>query len=144
MTCHDMINRLTLLFLFICLTPLLAAAQQASVQGHWRVEWTDMVSAMTASEQNRFTNFPEAVQQQARESFDGREYVFNADGTVAVSWRGRSESGTWQHQDDQLIVAMHDREQRYTVLRQGNQLILSVQTTSASSVFSTLVLTSVE
>jgi hypothetical protein len=139
-----MINRLILLLLLVCLTPLLAIAQQVSVQGHWRVEWTDMVSAMTASEQNSFTNFPEAVQQKARESFDGREYFFNADGSATVSWRGRSESGTWQHQDDQLIITMHDREQRYTVLRQGNQLILSVQTTSASSVFSTLVLTSVE
>lgn len=122
----------------------ISLAQSNNIVGNWKMDWTKCYSSMTTFEKERFDNMPDVAKNDAIRSFSSRTFHFMENGSIEVSWDGRSgprsESGTWQLSGDRLTITINEVPREYTLSYSDQAMILNILTKPETALVSRLIL----
>lgn len=131
---------ITLVLLFIS---FVSAYSQNQIVGTWDVNWSSTKSAMTASENEKYTTMPSTTQERVRASFSSRTYTFFSDGRIHIKWESGGEErevkGTWKLESGALTISAEGKENQYTADFSGTTITLTKK--GERNLFSVIVLT---
>jgi hypothetical protein len=137
-------KKILLITIFFCWTGAAHAQSAETLTGTWLLKWNETKNKMSSAELDRFNGMPAEVKTRIQNSFSDRQYTFNSNGTLSVSWQSaqgaKTETGSWSIDDNMLVLEVNQDERRYSMTMEGEYLILSINNPMAGATFSKLAL----
>jgi hypothetical protein len=123
--------------------PILASSQTPS--GAWLMSVPQSVQLMQASVRDRYDNLSSEIRQRITSRFDGREFVFNTDGSALIKWQtdntNKEVAGTWSYQEteNELTIVAEGREHTYDIT-QLTSSVMVLRMNNSTGIFTELYL----
>ncbi|MBX2969799.1 MAG: hypothetical protein KF803_10555 [Cyclobacteriaceae bacterium] len=95
---------------------------QQALDGIYTVDLAKTVALMEGDNKQKYDSLDSSVKERARQSMDGRVFVFRAGGQLEVRWNangsGKFTEGTWEMKDKEiLLIKIGEQVTEYLVIR---------------------------
>lgn len=137
--------RITLLFFLIC--PSLTFAQESNpFPGEWRGDWDLTISRADDLTKQEYDSAETPFQNHIRGGIETKEFTFNADGSMALSWEGAhgriNSSGAWSYDPAlkrlRLTINSSSREYEISILN-NNTIVAKILNSPSTLLFNEIV-----